>query len=242
MKKCLNPKCQHNFEAGHYGELQKVCGRRECKKWYKRYWSEVRKPPRGIPSNIMRAILHLVEKDDPILHALLIVARESALRKGELLGLTWRDVLDHENQVKSSVAVRGQWDDKRGFVETKTGASKLGLLTTAARDAIRSIWNRYRKVKPKLDDRIFPFWESSVWKWFRDLQCDLGVSNPETGRPYRFHDMRHSVGVELVRAGKIQTAQKMLNHKSVNTTMGYAERSAEELLGEVEEVRRRKRR
>lgn len=235
-KKCINPSCGKKYTPGHYGKKQRVCGNTLCTAWYKLYWSQVRKPPRGVSE----AILAQIEREcrsDVLRFTLLVVARETGLRKGEILGLTWEDVMEG-NRAKSEVIVRGQWEDGIGFKPTKTRTSDIGLFSERARKAIDRL---YASKKRRAEDRVFPLSESSVWKWFTKLQKSLGIKNPETKSPFRFHDLRHCVGVELVAAGRIDLAQKMLRHKSINSTMIYAQRSPSEILEDVERVRRHER-
>ena len=256
QKKCKNPDCRRLFTPGHYGDRQMVCTgdyvakcdrcpgakckrcagkgtfKQACQIWYKLFWSQTRKPARGIPLADWTKIWKRAHEEVPHYAVLILVARETGLRKGEILGLMWGDVLDPAGKVKTSIELRGQWDDCRGFIPTKTGASRLAYLTETACKAIDTLQ------RGKSEDRLFPFWESMVWKWFTGLQRRLEIANPATGRPYRFHDIRHSLGYELVRAGRVDLAKKMLGHKNVNTTMGYAEQGAEELLQDLERVRR----
>ncbi len=86
--------------------------------------------------------------------------------------------------------------------------------------------------------RVWPVSESQVWKFFVQVQLAMKIKNPQTGEPYRFHDLRHSVGRELVKAGRVDLAQKMLGHRKLETTMGYAELSGDEILEDLEKIRR----
>lgn len=263
--KCINPSCGKEVKASHYGKRQKVCGGtytedcrrcpakhgKECKRcngtgkydqscraWYRTYWAETRKPPRGIPDDVFKKIKEEASKGDSRKHALLVVARETGLRKGEVLGLTWSVVLDHNGAVKNSIELRGQWSDRGGFKPTKSHASRLALLSKEAREVVEKLKDEQDEIKG--DDRLFPFWESATYNWFVSLQTRLGITNPDTGSAYRFHDLRHALGSELVRGGRTDLAQKMLGHKNINTTMGYAEQRPDEMLDDLENMKKKR--
>jgi len=236
---CSNPGCRRQFRPGHYGKLQKICKRKECKTWYRSFWAQTRKPPRGIPAKDIDTLMKGARIDRGQ-YALLVVARYSGMRKGELLGLTWGDVLDGGN-VKSSIILKGQWSDKDGrFMPTKTGASRIAFLLDESRKALQSF---YKKADPGLRDRIWDMSESAAWSWFTGLQKMLGISNPETKAPYRFHDLRHTAAVETYQStGEIHRASVLLGHKNPATTMIYAQERPEEFVAALEKANKRKKR
>lgn len=262
---CQNPSCGKPITEGHYGSLQKVCGswtmvgcpkchgagkrngkkcekcagngriKQTCKAWYRTFWSQTRKPPRGMNIDVFDGVAATIHED--VFHeSLILVARFAAMRKGEILGLTWGDVLDHEGNARNSFPIRGQWDDVQHFKPTKTVNSRQALMTREAQAAIDRLrtWAVAKGRPCRKTDRIFPITEAGVWKWWVSLQKRLGVANPQTGRPYRFHDLRHTRATELARAKRLDLAQQQLGHKSINTTQIYAMRSAEELIEDME--------
>jgi integrase len=227
----MNPSCNRRFSARRaHAAVQRVCGSDPCRRWYKAHWTQTRRPPRGIGADAYAAVERAC-RDDAGRHALVVLARRTGLRKGELLGLTWGDVLDGSGRVRGSFAVRGQWDDARGFVPPKTRASRPAYIDREARSELERLAGG-RTLRRSA--RIFPYWESAVHRWFVALQRRLGVGNLETGRPYRFHDFRHALATELVRAGRIDLARRMLGHRDLNTTMIYAEQGDQEVLADLE--------
>ena len=269
QKTCFNPNCQKPFVVGHYGERQKVgssaehvatikCGKcrgsgqklgvlchrcggkgkvkQSCQEWYKTYWSQTRRPPRGVPPDVF-AKLEKAARPDRLEHACLVTARESGLRKGELLGLTWSDIVDPAGKIRTSFEIRGQWDDRVGFKVMKVLSGKIGYFLPAAVEVVK----RLSRGEPQ--DRVFPFYESAIYDWFIALQEKLGLKNPETGFPYRWHDLRHALGVELVHGHGdkgLSLAKEILGHANIQTTTGYSQKGPNEILAEVAQMRRGK--
>lgn len=267
-KVCMNPDCQKRFVPGHYGDKQRVCrsavtikcprckgsGRREgarcpkcrgekkirqtCREWYKHYWSATRKPPRGIPAADLQKILRAV-KEDPLYQALLIVAAESGLRKGELLGLTWADVLDSDGAIKQVIEIRGQWDDREGFKSTKTDKGKLAFLLEQSRRALKALVRKERNN----GERIWGYDEVYVWDRFVKIQKRLKIRNPDTGHPFRVHDLRHSAAIRALEAtGDLTKAQVLLGHKSIATTSVYTQQRPEKFVADLEKAFRERNR
>lgn len=253
----MNPRCGKLFTPGHYGKLQKVCGGsclvdckrckgKDCRKcggkgkyketctlWYRNFWSQTRKCPRSIPDADFNRILKA--EDEAFWSTYLVVARESGLRKGEMLGMAWNDVLDGDLALKSSAVIRGQWSDTKGFCQTKTDSGKIGFILDQSRAALKEFLKTVPKDGPWGSRRIWEVTEASVWTWFTSLQRRVGVSNPDTGRPYRVHDLRHTAALRTYKAtGDLRQAQILLSHKSMTTTGIYAQERPEEFAAGLE--------
>jgi integrase/recombinase XerD len=264
MKACLNPSCKKKFTPGHYGDLQKVCGGsyvekcrrcpgklcrrckglgkrdRTCKEWYREYYAATLHPPRAIPDMEFSKISSAAKKDNIRRWAMLLVAHSSGLRKGELLGLSWSD-LTKGDIPRSVITVRGQWDDRRGFIPMKVGKGKTAVIPSKdARDAVATARRVAKSEKPT--DRAFPYWETGVWAWFTDLQDSLGITNPDTGRAYPWHSLRHTAAIRtlLATGGDLKAAADLLGHKSLNTTRIYTQERPEDLVARLELAMRRK--
>jgi integrase len=255
---CKNPSCRKEFAPGHYGDLQQVClgsytekcGKKcigksckrcrgkgsyvaTCKAWYRKFWSQTRKPPRGMDDAVRVRAMTAALKQDPRFWALLVVASSSALRKGELLGITWADV-ESGSEIRSNFPLRGQWDDNVGFKETKTDASRVAFLLKEAREALAKIRKDVAK-KDKAADRIWGYTEVETWVMWTDLQKRLKISNPDTRRPYRFHDLRHTAALRtLKRTGKLSDASTLCGHKNPATTAIYTQQRPEDFVASLE--------
>lgn len=236
-KTCLNPSCGKAFAPGHYGNAQLVCGTRECNKWYKSHWQKTRKRPRGIPDSDFERLATAAKLESLSKWALLIVACYSALRKGELLGLRWRDVLNGDS-IKTSFPLSGQWSDRDQIVvPTKTQESRIGFLLQEARDALMELARLIKN--PRVDDWIWPLSEASAWAWLTSLQKRLGINNPDTGRPYRFHDLRHTAAIRVMRTtGDLASVAELLGHSSLETSRIYTQERPEEFVDRLERAQK----
>jgi integrase len=235
VNKCANPTCGRSYTPGRYGKLQRVCGHERCRKWYRSFAAHTAGVPRGLSAKDWAKIESALPNWSVEFRALVTVARETGMRKGEILGLSWGDVW-HDGKPRPVIALRGQWSDSKGFKDAKTGVGRSVLVTKKGREATAEL---RREHPPGVKDtqRMIPM--SCAWAWKAWVGCQRlqGIKNPATGRPYRFHDIRHTAAVELVKAGRIDLAQKLLGHKSIATTMKYAERPDEEVLADIEKTR-----
>lgn len=262
-KICMNPNCKKPFVPGHYGDRQLVCtgsymekcGKKclkdrcfrcagtgvysnSCKNWYKGYWTQTRKPPRSIPDEDFNTLFQAT--NDLFWKAYLAVAREGGLRKGEMLGLAWGDVTDGV-KIKTVIAIRGQWDEKEGFKATKTGQGRPGYLLEESRKILGELFKTVSPEPGWKEKRVWDVSESFVWDWFTRLQAKLGIKNPDSGRPYRVHDLRHTAAYRTYRAtGNITKSQELLGHKNSNTTSIYSKERPEEFAAGLDAVFKKK--
>jgi integrase len=255
----MNPNCGREFVPGHYGDKQKVCSgnyiaqcrhckgkecrkcggassyTESCKAWYRQHWGQTRSVPRAIPDPDFEKILSRL-KADLFWWSYFVVARESALRKGEQLALSWSDVLDGV-AVRSSFVVRGQWKDRQGFRPTKTGEGKVAFLLGPARKALQVLLRTEKKDDGWASRRIWDVTKSSVWSKWTTLQRELGISNPDSHEPFRVHDIRHTAALRTWRATRdITRSQKLLGHKSLSTTTIYTQERPEDFVIDLEKA------
>jgi integrase len=155
------------------------------------------------------------------LEALVIVAVNTGLRQGELLGLRWEDVdLDSATlQVRRALQ---RVDKEWRFVDTKTGRSRravtLPALAVAALRAHR-LRQSLRRL-PTSEDLVFtsrtgrPLSGTSVTHTFQAILQRAGLPR------LRFHDLRHTHVALLIRNGEPPMAiMERLGHSTIVTTM-----------------------
>ena len=107
---------------------------------------------------------------NPILHPILIVALETGMRRGELLGMTWADV--HLDRAVVRLPL------------TKNGASRWVPLSRRAVAALAAL----DRSAPGL---VFPVKIAALGKMFDRLCARAGLAD------LRFHDLRHTATTNL---------------------------------------------
>jgi integrase len=180
------------------------------------------------------------------LEALFVLAVTTGLREGEMLGLTWKDVVidtADENQALISRSLKEYGAKKRGDflwyfegVKTKRSMRTIGLPDIAAK-ALRAHRERqaveYNAAGKKLwisgaslglpDDLIFstpigsPIHSYDVSKLFRKLQASAGLR--EVGQKQRPHDLRHAAASYWAHSGEsLHSIMGYLGHSSISIT------------------------
>ena len=160
------------------------------------------------------------------LDALLLVALTTGMRRGELVGLRWRDV-DLEKgvlQVRHTVSRVWGMGLVVGEPKAKAGRRKIMLSSVVIR-ALKEHQVRQEEARVKMGDRwkeqglIFCnsygtyFDPSYVWRLFKKLLKAAGLPN------VRFHDLRHSAAtVLLAEKMDLKAVSELLGHSSVATT------------------------
>jgi integrase len=146
------------------------------------------------------------KSDNPHLHAIVTVALNTGMRRGEILRLRWEDV-----------------DFKRGRIQvvsredghTKNYESRTLPMNRVVKDAL--------KRHPRRLDSPYVFCNANG-EPFRDVDSSFATALSRSGLPhFRFHDMRHTFASWLVMGGvDVRTVQELLGHKDIRMTMRYA--------------------
>jgi integrase len=74
---------------------------------------------------------------------------------------------------------------------------------------------RIRKGEPKPGERV-PIPPTNLYRRFKEACEAAGVND------LRFHDLRHTAGSRITRAGGLRTAKDALRHENIATTMRYS--------------------
>lgn len=170
------------------------------------------------PEQVSRA---LAAADGTIWHPLFYLAIHSGLRRGEMLGLRWKDV-DLLGATLSVVQVLYQMDDGRLFFgEPKTGSGRRSIdLTPASVLVLHAHRERGEAIRVTAgeaispEDLVFshpdgkPLIPSSATQAWRNLTRKTDL------RGVRFHDLRHTHASLMLRAG--------VNPKVVSERLGHA--------------------
>lgn len=139
---------------------------------------------------------------NPLLWPLVVVALESAMRRGELLGLSWADVHLERAVVRLPL--------------TKNGSSRWVPLSRRAVSALASI--------ERTSEGPFPISIAALDKMFGRLCRRAGLED------LRFHDLRHTATTRLaLRLPNVIELAAVTGHQSLQMLKRYYHPSAEAL-------------
>ncbi len=162
------------------------------------------------------ANLHRLERNMPLyetfesvrfvdyLEPLVITAMNTGLRRGELLGLTWKDVVL-----------------ERGYLTVKAeNAKSKKTRTVPLNNTVIDVLSDWKEQNP-LSEYVFVSSEgkplTDVKKPWMKLLSDAAIED------FRFHDLRHHFASKLVMAGvDLNTVRELLGHSDLKMTLRYA--------------------
>lgn len=139
--------------------------------------------------------------------ALAIVAIETGMRQGELLGLTWDDI-----DFRRRVAHLG---------DTKSGDPRDVPLSSRAIEALQSIPRR-------IDGKVFGISQDRLIRGFRAACRRAGIKD------LRFHDLRHEAASRLAARLSSHELCKMLGWRTMQMALRYYHPRAEDLARKLE--------
>lgn len=179
-------------------------------------YSEIR------PFNQDEARAFLVAAEGERHHALYCLALTTGMRRGELLGLPWRNI-DLDQRV---LHVRRALITGRGsptFTSPKTAKSRRSIaLTTKAVDALEHHRERQREAGFSVEDDalVFTSTKGTPINTSR-LRLAFKAFLVRAGLPdIRFHDLRHTCATLLFSKGvHPKVVQELLGHATVNITL-----------------------
>ncbi|WP_353817825.1 site-specific integrase [Mesorhizobium sp.] len=130
---------------------------------------------------------------NPCLLPILLLAKETSMRRGELLALRWDQI------GKDHILIR----------TSKNGESRTIALSNAARAILDSV--------ARIDVRVFPTSPSALTQAWRRLAKRAGVND------LRFHDLRHEAISRFFELGlTAPEVQSMSGHKDMRMLYSYA--------------------
>ena len=165
----------------------------------------------------------------PGLRQIIILAVETSMRLGELLGLEWKRV-DLTRKTAH-------------LVDTKNGESRTVALSSAALDALRAM-----KAQPlRIDGRVFGWAAADSFEktWVRCKaraleayreECEKSGTKPDPSflADLRFHDLRHEATSRLFEKGLgIMEVASMTGHKSLAMLKRYTHVEAKRLAAKL---------
>ena len=146
-------------------------------------------------------IVKLLASANKTLKPIVIVALNTGMRLGEILGIKWRDI-----------------DIKRGIIHlynTKNGEKR----EIPINEQVKTAFIRTRK-HPQSE---YVFCKSDGSQ-LRDIRTSFFTALRKSGiKDFRFHDLRHSFASHLVMSGiDLNTVRELLGHKSLRMTIRYS--------------------
>ena len=146
----------------------------------------------------------------PCMKALLIVAGDSGMRRGELLGLRWSDLALARGIASLSL--------------TKNGSARQVPLTIRSIEALRAL----SVDASTSDDRVFPISAGSLEQAWRRLCERAGVTG------LRFHDLRHEAVSRLFEKGlNVVEVSTISGHRELKMLRRYTHLNADDLVARV---------
>jgi integrase len=138
---------------------------------------------------------------------IVILAIETAMRRGEILGLEWSDISHNRRVISLSM--------------TKNGTSREVPLSPKAFEALMA----WKKLAVADQPIVFPMQAGSLEQAWRRLLSRTGVKN------LRFHDLRHEAVSRLFERGlNVIEVSSISGHKELRMLKRYTHLSADDLV------------
>lgn len=145
--------------------------------------------------------------------AIVIMALNTGMRKGEILSLKWENV-----------------DLKHGFIlldKTKNGERREIPINGTLRATLQAL--------PRRLDVPYVFYDPNTGKPYQDIKRSFNTALRKAGiRDFHFHDLRHTFASHLVMTGiDLTTVSRLLGHKSLTMTLRYSHLAPKHLVNAV---------
>lgn len=158
-------------------------------------------------------------EQSPYLPAIVTVALNTGMRKGEILGLAWERV-----------------DFARGVLlleRTKSGKRREVPMNRAVDDALATI-HAQQASEDRRDPIGLVFRRAGGRAWGNVRRAFLGAVEAAKLDDFRFHDLRHTFASWLVMRGRpLKEVQELLGHRTLAMTVRYAHLSPDRLRDAV---------
>ena len=169
-------------------------------------------------------VITLIDSANSHLKPILIIALNTGMRRGEILGLRWESI-----------------DFNKGLIyikDSKSGKPREVYMNGIIFEALKEL--------PQNSEYVF--YNQDTQNHITDVKKSFKTACKNAGiKSIRFHDLRHTAATKMVEAGvDLVTVSKILGHSSIMMTMRYAHlgektmRAAAEKLGQIYEQTRQK--
>lgn len=169
----------------------------------------------NLPMEEQERLQRMHNGEHAYLKPILIMALNTAMRKGEILNMTWDCVNFEKNEISA--------------LNTKNGKKNTIPMSSKLRETLLKMY--YIK-----GDNIYVFTNPYTGTKYNDIKkCFKTVCKLANVQNLRFHDLRHTGATRMVAAGvPITVVKQILNHASIQTTMRYAHTMREQEISAVE--------
>ena len=163
-------------------------------------------------------IKKLVNACSDHLKPIVIVALLTGMRRGEVLGLKWRDTDFNQKVIY--------------LLNTKNGEKRVIYMNEIVYSTLLGVKRR--------EDSPYVFCKKDG-KPYGNLRKSFATALEKAGiKDFHFHDLRHSYGSQLAMKGyPLQAIQKLMGHKSIRMTQRYAHLSPTYERGIVDDFGRK---
>jgi len=150
------------------------------------------------------------------LQEIITFALATGMRKSEIFGLKWDDVIINERFGFGEITIVGKGGKRRNVRMNKTVYDLL-------------------MCKRKKNKKGYVFFSPKTGNKFVDLGNSFSTALKKAGiTNFRFHDLRHTAASWMVQGGAdIYSVQKILGHSHIKTTQRYAHQSPEYLQNQI---------
>lgn len=171
---------------------------------------------RGVlPDEVSAIIKHLNGPQGRQVNSAFLLALETGMRAGEILGLTW----DHVDLANRFVTLP----------KTKNGDSRQVPLSTAAANILLDRSNRVGKPISLMSiDRVFTITGATLDVLFRRAR-DRAIADCPSVATVRFHDCRSEAITRLSRKLDVLELARVVGHRKLDSLMLYYHSSAADL-------------
>lgn len=157
-------------------------------------------------------LVRLLRNSSFILRAIITVAVNTGMRKGEIMWLKWSNV-----------------DIGRSYItlhQTKNGEKRFVPMNKAVRETLIAVRKHPESAY------IFAGKDGEPFNFRKSFETAIGKSGILS---FRFHDLRHTFASHLVMAGvDLNTVRELLGHKSIAMTQRYSHLSPDHKARAVE--------
>lgn len=169
------------------------------------------------------ALLHACDEatDTPELKVIVLLAITTGARRGEIIGLRWRDV----DMARKSITLH----------DTKNGETRAVPLVGVALDAIRE-WGKVRPLAA--DALVFPGRSAKTKNKPLIFETQWQTALKRAGiEGFRFHDLRHTAASYLAMNGAgLREIADILGHKTLAMVQRYSHLTQDHKIATVERM------